>query len=66
MPLELKARPSADDKVQNDKVTVSFYVSAKNIPEENVQAFKLEMNYCLLQLAKKHAPEDILVQINWY
>lgn len=64
MPLESRARPSADDKPQNK--TVSFNVTIKNVPEENVDQMKLEINYCLLQLAKKHSPEDILVNLIWY
>ena len=49
-----------------DKVTVSFYVHFKKVPEENVQKLKLEINDILLQLAKKYSPEDILVTLIWY
>lgn len=51
---------------QNEKVTVAFRIAVKNVPEENVQALKLEVNACLLQLAKKFSPEDILINLIWY
>lgn len=57
MPLESKPQ---------ETVTVSLKVSIKNVPEENVLQLKQELNYCLLQLAKKHSPEDILVKLIWY
>lgn len=59
MSLDLKAP-------QKYKVTVSFNVQIKNVPDENVDQLKVEINYCLLQLAKKFAPEDILVNLIWY
>lgn len=62
MPLESKARPSADES----QVTVSFNIKVKNVPEENVEQLKLEVNYCMLQLAKKFSPDDILVNLTWY
>jgi hypothetical protein len=51
---------------EKEKVNVTFGIHIKNVPEENVQDLKLEINYCLLQLAKKHSPEDILVNLYWY
>lgn len=59
MSLDLKAP-------QKYKVTVSFNIQIKNVPDENVGQLKVEINYCLLQLAKKFAPEDILVNLIWY
>lgn len=59
MSLDLKAP-------QKYKVTVSFNIQIKNVPDENVGQLKAEINYCLLQLAKKFAPEDILVNLIWY
>ena len=59
MSLDLKAP-------QKYKVTVSFNIQIKNVPDENVDQLKVEINYCLLQLAKKFAPEDILVNLIWY
>lgn len=55
MPLESK-----------QQVTVSFNITVKNVPEENVEQLKLEVNYCILQLAKKFSPDDILVNLIWY
>ena len=52
--------------MEENKVTVSLRVSIKNVPEENVNILQQELNYCLLQLAKKHSPEDILVNIRWF
>lgn len=52
--------------LEANKVTVSFNIAVKNVPEENVQALKLEVNACLLQLAKKFSPEDILINLLWY
>lgn len=59
MSLDLKAP-------QKYKVTVLFNIQIKNVPDENVDQLKVEINYCLLQLAKKFAPEDILVNLIWY
>ena len=55
-----------EDPTKEKHVTVSFYVAVKNVPEENVLRLKQEINYCLLQLAKKFSPEDILVNLIWY
>ena len=55
-----------EDPTKEKLVTVSFYVAVKNVPEENVLRLKQEINYCLLQLAKKFSPEDILVNLIWY
>ena len=60
MPLELSPQNP------NGKITVHFTVSIQNVPEENKDKLKLEINYCLLQLAKKHSPEDILVNLSWF
>ena len=52
--------------MEEGKVTVSLSVSIKDVPEEAVDKLKLELNYCLLQLAKKHSPDNILVKLIWY
>jgi len=54
------------DETPETKVTVSVAVAFKKVPKENVDILKQEMNYCLLQLAKKHSPEDILINLIWY
>ena len=50
----------------NRPVTVSFNISVKNIKEVDVHRLRLEVNYCILQLAKKFAPDDVLVNLIWY
>jgi hypothetical protein len=62
---ENKETPEKESSL-GQPVTVSFRVAIKNVPEDNVKNLKLELNYCLLQLAKKHSPEDILVNWIWY
>jgi len=52
--------------MEENKVTVSLKVSIKDVPEENVKQLQQELNYCLLQLAKKFSPDDILVNLIWY
>ena len=52
--------------MEENKVTVSLKLAIKDVPEENVKQLQQELNYCLLQLAKKHSPEDILVNIRWF
>ena len=62
MPLGSKLQ----DKTEHEKVTVSFNINIKNIEQEKVDQLKLEVNYCLLQLAKKFAPDDVLINLIWY